>query len=158
MTVPGMKVNKSGVEKCTTLQPFAVNLCNVPTELLQLWLRLSTGIRDGWLENSIILFFNVSKNTGKLIWINDSPPIFFPLRSDSNSFGFQVSQDPSRNATASVTLRRDPDPVNFKPSPNGTQATPDASLAGWEVPARNRQHPHRERPTLGLRLHPWDTG
>lgn len=62
-----MKVNKSGVEKNTILQPFAVNSSNVPTELLQLRLRLSTEIRKADSGISIIFFFNVSKNTGNLI-------------------------------------------------------------------------------------------
>lgn len=60
-----MKVNKSGVEKNTILQPFAVNSCNVPTELLQLRLRLSTEIRKA--DSGISIIFYVSKNTGKLI-------------------------------------------------------------------------------------------
>lgn len=62
-----MKVNKSGVEKNTILQFFAVNSSNVPTELLQLRLRLSTEIRKADSGISIIFFFYVSKNTGNLI-------------------------------------------------------------------------------------------
>lgn len=51
-----MKVNKSGVEKNTILQPFAVNSSNVPTELLQLRLQLSTEIRKADSGISIIFF------------------------------------------------------------------------------------------------------
>ena len=57
-----MKVNKFGVEKNTILQPFAVNSSNVPTELLQLWLRLSTEIRK--VDSGIsIIFFLTSART-----------------------------------------------------------------------------------------------
>lgn len=60
-----MKVNKYGVEKNTILQFFAVNSSNVPTELLQLRLRLSTEIRKADSGISIIFFFLRQQEHGK---------------------------------------------------------------------------------------------
>lgn len=70
-----MKVNKSGVEKNTILQPFAVSqLVQRPEN--------SYNCDFGWAQKferlirELASFFYVSKNTGKLIWIYNSPPIF----------------------------------------------------------------------------------
>lgn len=68
------------------------------------------------------------------------------LRSNSQQFQFAREQRPfeewyclTDRPYAGIQTQ-----LSFEPSPNRTSGDPDAS------PARDRQHPHRERPTLGL--------